>query len=130
VVVLCWVCWLLCLAGVHGMDGLVSRSTPPLTYPNTPPHHHQPPQSYFQLTNEKVKFVFPEPGPLEGVKSLSKHILKMTGVTFQYPSRDKPTVMDICLGAFWVGGFCFVSWRVDWWVGWLVGWLVDWLVEE
>jgi len=54
-------------------------------------------KSYFVLTNEKVRFVFPEPGPLEGVKSLSKHILKMTGVTFQYPTRDKPTVMDICL---------------------------------
>ncbi|EWM26317.1 elongation factor ef-3 [Nannochloropsis gaditana] len=54
-------------------------------------------KSYFILTNEKVRFVFPEPGPLEGVKSLSKHILKMTGVTFQYPTRDKPTVMDICL---------------------------------
>lgn len=39
--------------------------------------------AYFTLTNERVKFVFPEPGPLEGVKSLSKHILKMTGVTFQ-----------------------------------------------
>jgi elongation factor 3 len=54
-------------------------------------------KSYFVLTNEKVRFVFPEPGPLEGVKSLSKHILKMTGVTFQYPARNKPTVMDICL---------------------------------
>jgi len=54
-------------------------------------------QAYFTLTNEKVKFVFPTPGPLEGVKSLSKSILKMTGVTFQYPTRTAPTVMDISL---------------------------------
>ena len=54
-------------------------------------------QSYFTLTNEKVAFRFPEPGPLEGVKSLSKYILKMTGVSFQYPTRTTPTVMDINL---------------------------------
>jgi elongation factor 3 len=54
-------------------------------------------QSYFVLSAERVRFVFPEPGPLEGVKSLTKSILKMTNVTFQYPTRDKPTVMDICL---------------------------------
>ena len=78
------------------MTGLGHRDSP-TTPPNPPPIHHPTPQSYFQLTNEKVKFVFPEPGPLEGVKSLSKYILKMTGVTFQYPTRDKPTVMDINL---------------------------------
>lgn len=41
--------------------------------------------------------MFPEPGPLEGVKSLSKFILKMTDVTFQYPTRTAPTVMGINL---------------------------------
>ena len=44
-----------------------------------------------------MKFVFPTPGPLEGVKSMSKFILKMSGVTFQYPTRTAPTVMDISL---------------------------------
>lgn len=41
-----------------------------------------PSQAYFTLTSEKMKFVFPNPYSLEGVKSLSKSILKMMGVTF------------------------------------------------
>jgi len=52
-------------------------------------------KSYFELRNDVVKFVFPEPGPLEGVKSMSKTLLKMKDVTFQYPSRDTPTIYDI-----------------------------------
>ena len=54
-------------------------------------------KGYFELKNDVTKFVFPEPGNLEGVKSLSKSILKMTNVSFQYPTRDKPTITDICL---------------------------------
>merc|ERR1719456_976745 len=54
-------------------------------------------QGYFELKNDVVKFVFPKPGALEGVKSKSKGIMKMAGVTFQYPTRDTPTVMDIGL---------------------------------
>ena len=49
-------------------------------------------KSYFELRNDVVKFVFPEPGLLEGVKSMSKTLLKMTNVTFQYPTRDTPTI--------------------------------------
>jgi len=44
-----------------------------------------------------MKFVFPEPGAMEGVKSRSKVILRMTNVTFQYPTKDKPTIFDINL---------------------------------
>jgi len=54
-------------------------------------------QSYFELSNEIMKFVFPEPGAMEGVKSRSKVILRMDKVTFQYPTKDKPTVMDVSL---------------------------------
>merc|ERR1712054_728815 len=43
------------------------------------------------------KFAFPAPGPLEGVKSRSKTILRMTNVTLQYPTKDKPTIMDVNL---------------------------------
>merc|ERR1719384_337885 len=53
--------------------------------------------SYFELRNDKVKFVFPEPGPIEGVKSKGKVLLKMTDVTFTYPRNSKPTVFDIRL---------------------------------
>ena len=52
-------------------------------------------KGYFELRNDVVKFKFPEPGPLEGVKSLSKTLLKMNNITFTYPTRDVPTIMDI-----------------------------------
>merc|ERR1712188_53432 len=54
-------------------------------------------KAYFELTNETMKFTFPEPGPLEGVKSRSKIVLRMNNVTFQYPTKDKPTIMDVSL---------------------------------
>jgi len=54
-------------------------------------------KAYFELTNETMKFTFPEPGALEGVKSRSKVILRMSNVTFQYPTKDKPTIMDVNL---------------------------------
>jgi len=53
--------------------------------------------AYFELSNKKQKFVFPTPGPLEGVKSKGRAILKMNKVTFRYPTHEKPTVADICL---------------------------------
>merc|ERR1712187_222521 len=54
-------------------------------------------KSYFELSNEVMKFVFPEPGAMEGVKSRSKVVLRMNNVTFQYPTKDKPTIMDVSL---------------------------------
>merc|ERR1711981_1413912 len=53
--------------------------------------------AYFELSNETMKFTFPDPGALEGVKSRSKVILRMNSVTFQYPTKDKPTIMDVSL---------------------------------
>merc|ERR1712149_25634 len=44
-----------------------------------------------------MKFVFPAPGPLEGVKSRSRCILRMNNITFQYPTKDKPTIMNVNL---------------------------------
>jgi len=54
-------------------------------------------KSYFELSDEIMKFTFPEPGPMEGVKSRSKVVLRMNNVTFQYPTKDKPTIMDVSL---------------------------------
>mmetsp|Transcript_37026 Transcript_37026/g.86797 ORF Transcript_37026/g.86797 Transcript_37026/m.86797 type:complete len:1047 (+) Transcript_37026:140-3280(+) len=54
-------------------------------------------KAYFELSNEIMKFTFPEPGPMEGVKSRSKVVLRMNNVTFQYPTKDKPTIMDVNL---------------------------------
>merc|ERR1712226_231380 len=50
-----------------------------------------------ELSNEVMKFSFPEPGAMEGVKSRSKVVLRMNNVTFQYPTKDKPTIMDVSL---------------------------------
>merc|ERR1712012_154720 len=44
-----------------------------------------------------MKFVFPEPGAMEGVRSRSKVILRMNNVTFTYPTKTKPTIMDVSL---------------------------------
>merc|ERR1711981_1304774 len=54
-------------------------------------------KSYFELSNEVMKFTFPEPGAMEGVKSRSKVILRMNNVYFTYPTKDKPTIMDVSL---------------------------------
>merc|ERR1719272_406757 len=54
-------------------------------------------KAYFELSNESMKFTFPMPGALEGVKSRSKVILRMNNVDFKYPSKDKPTIMDVSL---------------------------------
>merc|ERR1719502_2520855 len=54
-------------------------------------------KSYFELSNEIMKFTFPTPGAMEGVKSRSKTVLKMNGVSFKYPTHDKWTVQDVAL---------------------------------
>merc|ERR1719361_1887684 len=54
-------------------------------------------KGYFELSNEVMKFTFPEPGSMEGVKSRSKVVLRMNNVSFQYPTKDKPTIMDVSL---------------------------------
>jgi elongation factor 3 len=54
-------------------------------------------KGYFELKNDVMKFKFPDPTSLEGVKSLTKSILRMKNITFTYPTRDKPTIMDVSL---------------------------------
>merc|ERR1719161_2742679 len=54
-------------------------------------------KAYFELSNEVMRFTFPVPGAMEGVKSRSKVVLRMTDVTFQYPTKDKPTIMNVNL---------------------------------
>ena len=51
---------------------------------------------YFQTTSQDVlSFSIPDPGPLEGVKSLTKSVLSMKNCYFQYPSAPKPQLSDI-----------------------------------
>ena len=52
-------------------------------------------RSYFSFTESKMKFKFPQPGPIEGVKSKGKALMKMANCTFTYPGNEKPTLFDI-----------------------------------
>merc|ERR1712232_473649 len=52
-------------------------------------------RAYFSLTASKMKFKFPQPGSIEGVKSKGKALMKMQKCTFTYPGNDKPTLYDI-----------------------------------
>jgi elongation factor 3 len=48
---------------------------------------------YYQLDSSLV-FTFPTPERLDGVNSTTRAILKMDNVTYTYPGRDRPTIMD------------------------------------
>lgn len=51
---------------------------------------------YFQTTSQDVlSFSIPDPGPLDGVKSLTKSVLSMKKCYFQYPTAPKPQLTDI-----------------------------------
>jgi len=50
---------------------------------------------YFEIKAAKVKFVFPEPGALEGVKSRGRALLKMKDVEFTYPGKPKPQLYGV-----------------------------------
>ena len=52
-------------------------------------------KGYFELKNDVMKFEFPEPQKF-GNKKMGA-VLKMNNVTFTYPIRDTPTVMNISL---------------------------------
>jgi len=52
-------------------------------------------RAYFTFTESKLKFSFPQPGPIEGVKSKGKALMKMAKCTFTYPVNDTPTLFDI-----------------------------------
>jgi len=52
-------------------------------------------RAYFNFTASKMKFRFPQPGPIEGVRSKGKALMKMSKCTFTYPVNDTPTLFDI-----------------------------------
>ena len=51
--------------------------------------------SYFKLKATKFKMNFPTPGMLEGVSSKGKHIMKMTNISFTYPSAPKAQLNNV-----------------------------------
>lgn len=54
-------------------------------------------KAYFSMKETKMKFKFPQPGPIEGVKSRSKALMKMSHCDFTYPGNTTPTLFDITI---------------------------------
>lgn len=54
-------------------------------------------KAYYELSSDFVAFNFPEPGPLEGVKSLTKAVLKTRNIFFQYPTAPLPQLIDVSI---------------------------------
>jgi len=52
---------------------------------------------YFELSTTDLKFVFPDPGRLEGVKTSTQKFLEMDGVDFKYPGAKVNTLNDVNL---------------------------------
>ena len=55
---------------------------------------HPEAQAYLSLENSALSFKLPEPGFLEGVNTKGKAILKMTGVSYKYPTSDKAILVN------------------------------------
>lgn len=54
-------------------------------------------KAYFSIKESRLKFKFPQPGPIEGVKSRSKALMKMSHCDFTYPGNTTPTLFDISI---------------------------------
>jgi elongation factor 3 len=54
-------------------------------------------KAYFSMKETKMKFKFPQPGPIEGVKSRSKALMKMSHCDYTYPGNTTPTLFDITI---------------------------------
>ncbi|KAG0208928.1 hypothetical protein BGX28_000247 [Mortierella sp. GBA30] len=52
-------------------------------------------KSYYTLAATTVKFEFPKPSFLVGVKSNTKAIMKMSNCTFTYPGASKPSMHNV-----------------------------------
>ncbi|KAI1379094.1 prion formation protein [Hypoxylon crocopeplum] len=52
-------------------------------------------KAYYTLSASNVHFKFPPPGILTGVKSQTRAIIRMTGVSYQYPKAPKPSLSDV-----------------------------------
>ena len=52
---------------------------------------------YFELSTTELKFKFPDPGRLEGVKTSTQKFLEMEHVDFRYPGADVNTLTDVHL---------------------------------
>jgi len=53
--------------------------------------------AYYKLESDNIAFSFPEPGMLEGVTSRTKALIKMTDVSFKYPTREVNTLNNVSI---------------------------------
>jgi len=58
---------------------------------------HPEAKAYFELVTDKFSFTFPKPGPLPGVTSKGKAIMKMSNITFTYPGAAKPQLNNVSI---------------------------------
>jgi ATPase subunit of ABC transporter with duplicated ATPase domains len=56
---------------------------------------HPEAKSYYTLAATSIKFTFPPPGSLMGVRSNTRAILKMTNCTYTYPGRSTPNLLNV-----------------------------------
>jgi elongation factor 3 len=49
-------------------------------------------KKYTELSNDELKFIFPAPGFLEGVKNKDKAIVKATNCWFKYPNTERQII--------------------------------------
>jgi elongation factor 3 len=52
-------------------------------------------KSYYTLAATSVKFSFPPPGSLMGVRSNTRAIMKLNGCTFTYPGMSRPSLKNV-----------------------------------
>ncbi|KAL9187276.1 hypothetical protein ACHAXT_001379 [Thalassiosira profunda] len=64
---------------------------------------------YFELSETDLKFVFPDPGRLEGIRTSTQRFLEMEGVNYRYPGSDKDTLSDIHLKMTLSSRVCLVG---------------------
>lgn len=52
---------------------------------------------YFELSTTDLKFVFPEPGRLDGIRTSTQKFLEMENVDYRYPGAEKNTLTGVNL---------------------------------
>jgi elongation factor 3 len=64
---------------------------------------------YFELATTDLKFIFPNPGRLEGIRTSTQRFLEMEGVNYRYPGNDFDTLKDINLKMTLSSRVCLVG---------------------
>ena len=60
-------------------------------------HGNPDARANLSLKASEKKFSFPQPGRIDGVKSMNAALMRMAGCSFTYPGNDTPTLHDISI---------------------------------